>query len=125
LIRDSREYLLVKTELSNVGMARVKLAKGCTTTVFAHALPRKMEYVLEPDWEELSAFELFEGQQWVEPNGLLADQQLIALPGLSGRFLKVWAHVVSKNVAWNSEQCLPRCQSRRSVCLYNTFRGEL
>jgi hypothetical protein len=103
LIRDGREYLLVRTELSNVGMARVKLAKGCTMTVYAHQLPRKTEFVIEPNWEVLSAFDLFQNQQWVEPNGLLSDQQLIALPGLSGRFLKVWAHVESKKVAWNAE----------------------
>jgi hypothetical protein len=103
LVRDGREFLLVRTELSNVGMARVKLAKGCTTTVFSHALPRRTEFVMEPNWEELSAFDLFHNQQWVEPSGLLTDQQLIAVPGLSGKFLKVWAHVVSKSVVWNAE----------------------
>jgi hypothetical protein len=103
IFRDGREYLLVRTELSNVGLARVKLQKGCTTTVFAHALPRKAEFVMEPSWEELSAFDLFQNQQWVEPSGLLTDQQLIAVPGFSGKFLKVWAHVASKNVVWNAE----------------------
>ena len=58
---------------------------------------------MEPEWEQMSTFDLFEGQQWVEPSGLLTDQQLIAVPGLSGTFLKVWAHVVSEAVAWNAE----------------------
>jgi hypothetical protein len=66
-------------------------------------LPRRTEFVIEPNWEVLSAFDLFHDQQWVEPNGLLTDQQLIALPGLSARFLKVWAHVESTKVAWNAE----------------------
>jgi hypothetical protein len=69
IFRDGLEYLLVRTELSNVGLARVKLAKGCTMTVYAHLLPRRTEFVIEPNWEVLSAFDLFHDQQWVEPNG--------------------------------------------------------
>ena len=104
ILRDGREYLLVKTDLSNVGLARVELVgDGCATTVYAHELPTAPKSVLEPEWQELPAFDLFRGQQWVEPSGLLTDQQLIAVPGLSGRFLKVWAHVESEKVAWNAE----------------------
>jgi hypothetical protein len=104
VVRDGLGYLLVRTELSNVGLARVELVSdGCTTTIYAHELPRATEFVMEPQWVKLAAFELFRNQQWVEPSGLLIDQQLIALPGLSGRFLKAWAHVESKKVAWNAE----------------------
>jgi len=104
ILRDGREYLLVKTDLSNVGLARVELVgDGCATTVYAHELPKTLKSVLEPEWEELPTFDLFRGQQWVEPSGLLTDQQLIAVPGFSGRFLKVWAHVESEKVAWNAE----------------------
>lgn len=104
ILRDGHEYLLVKTELSNVGLARVELVgDGCATTIYAHELPKAAKSVLEPEWEQLPAFDLFHGQQWVEPSGLLTDQQLIAVPGLSGKFLKVWAHVESENVAWNAE----------------------
>jgi hypothetical protein len=104
VVRDGLEYLIVKTEMSNVGLARVKLASdGCSTTVYAHELPKALGSVLEPEWERLSVFDLFRGQQWVEPSGLLTDQQLIAVPELGGKFLKVWAHVVSEEVAWNAE----------------------
>ena len=103
-LREGHEYLLVKTELSNVGLARVELVSdGCATTVYAHELPRADRSVMEPEWKELPAFDLFRGQQWVEPSGLLTDQQLIAVPELGGKFLKVWAHVVSEEVAWNAE----------------------
>jgi hypothetical protein len=99
VVRDGLEYLIVKTELSNVGLARVELAiGGCSTTVYAHALPKALESPMEPEWKPLSAFDLFRGQQWVEPSGLLTDQQLIALPGPNAKFLKVWAHVVSRRL---------------------------
>ena len=95
---------MVETELSNVGLARVELVSdGCATTVYGHQLPKAPKSVMEPEWEELPAFELFRGQQWVEPSGLLTDQQLIAVPGFGGKFLKVWAHVESEKVAWNAE----------------------
>ena len=104
ILRDGHEYLLVKTDLSNVGLARVELVRdGCATRVYAHELPKAPKSVMKPRWEELPAFDLFRGQQWVEPSGLLTDQQLIAVPGLSDRFLKVWAHVESTKVAWNAE----------------------
>jgi hypothetical protein len=104
VLRDGLEYLLVKTELSNVGLARVQLVKeGCTTTVYAHELPNLTTFVMEPQWVRLAAFELFRNQEFIEPSGLLIDQQLIAAPSLGGRFLKAWAHVESRNVAWNGE----------------------
>jgi hypothetical protein len=102
--RDGHEYLLVKTELYNVGLARVELVSdGCATTVYAHDLPKVPKSIMEPRWEKLPAFDLFRGQRWVEPSGLLTDQQLIAIPGVSSKFLRVWAHVESEKVAWNAE----------------------
>jgi len=62
---------------------------------------------MQPRWDPQGVFELFVDQQWVEPSGLLTDQQLVALPGLEARFLKVWAHVESKNVAWNAIAVIP------------------
>jgi hypothetical protein len=104
VVRDGLEYLIVKTELSNVGLARVELInEGCTTRVYAHERLEATEFVMEPNWLKLAAFDLFRGQKWVEPSGLLIDEQLIAVPGLSGKFLKVWAHVESEKVAWNAE----------------------
>jgi len=106
--RDGLEYLVVRTDLSNVGLARVRLVNvGCATTVYAHRLPRKTESVMEPRWETQAVFDLFADQRWVEPSGLLIDQQLMALPGLEARFVKVWAHVESKKVAWNATAVIP------------------
>jgi hypothetical protein len=104
VLRDGQEYLIVKTELSNVGLARVELVnEGCATRVYADDQLEATEFVTEPNWIKLAAFDLFRDQKWVEPSGLLIDQQLIAVPGLNGKFLKVWAHVESKRVAWNAE----------------------
>jgi len=107
VLRDGLEYLLVRAELSNVGLARVKLVnKGCVTTVFAHELPDPPPIVMKPKWRDPAEFDLFKDQQWVEPSGLLVDQQVIALPGLKTKFVKIWAHVESKRVAWNAESVI-------------------
>jgi hypothetical protein len=68
ILRDGLEYLLIRTELSNVGLARVKLVSdGCTTTIYAHELPMATKFVMEPGWARLAAFELFRNHQWVGP----------------------------------------------------------
>ena len=101
--RDGLEYLIIRNELRNVGLSRVKIVHdGCSVAVCAHRLPKKVESVMEPKWEEPAFFDLYKDQNWVEPNGLLLDQQLVAVPGLADRFLRVWAHVESAKVAWNA-----------------------
>src|SRR5258708_32186828 len=88
ILRDGHEYLLVKTELSNVGLARVELAgDGCATTIYAHELPKAATSVLEPEGERLPAFDLFHGPQWVETSGLPTNQQLMVVPRLIGQVM--------------------------------------
>lgn len=104
VFRNGLEYLLIRTELSNVGLARVNIVNdGCALRVFAGWLPARVESVMEPEWERLGTFDLFGDQHWVEPSGLLIDQQLVALPGVADKFAKIWAHVESKKVAWNAD----------------------
>ena len=103
VMRERREYLLIKTELSNVGLARVNLVnKGCALRVFAGQVPTRVESAMEPKWRRLETFDVFLDQHWEEPSGLLVDHQVVALPNVSGEFLKVWAHVESADVAWNA-----------------------
>jgi hypothetical protein len=99
---DGLEYLTVKTELTNVGLSRVDASDGCHLTVYAHQLPRTVDIVMEPRWEKLAIYDLYRDQRWVEPNGLLIDQQLVAIPSVAGRFLRVWAHFESPTVGLNA-----------------------
>jgi hypothetical protein len=105
---DGLEYLIVKTELNNVGLARVKIDNGgCFVRIFAHKPLKRYEFVMDPKWEEQSIVDLFKDQHWVEPNGSLIDQQLVVIPDLADRFLRVLTHVEStkwlwRKVAWNS-----------------------
>jgi hypothetical protein len=103
LARGSREYLFIRSELENVGLARVKIAHdGCIGRIYAHQLPRVVAQPLEPRWQRLISVDLFAGCDWVEPCGLVVHQQMIALPAVPDRFLMVWTHVESKKVAWNA-----------------------
>jgi hypothetical protein len=100
---DGIEYLIVKTELNNVGLAKaVLISDGCCVKLDAHRPLRKFPFALEPEWEELTTLDVFKAQQWVEPSGALIDSQLIAVPGLKSRFLRVSSHVELKNkVLWS------------------------
>jgi hypothetical protein len=94
------EYLIIKTELSNVGLTRVEVSKGCHVTVYAYQLVP--EIVMQPEFDKLGIYDLYRGQSWVEPNGLLIDQQLVAVGGFADRFLRVWAHFESAKVGLNA-----------------------
>jgi hypothetical protein len=103
VLRDEEEYLMIKTELSNVGLSRVDVVnRGCIVTISAHRLPKKVDFVMEPKWEELANLDLYKSQEWVEPSGLLIDSQVVPLPGLADRFLRVWVHFETTAVALNS-----------------------
>jgi hypothetical protein len=103
---DGLEYLIVKTELMNVGLAKTSLIDdGCCLKVYAHRPLRRYPEAMEPNWKELTTIDLFNGQHWVEPAGLLIDQQLLAIPDVSNRFLRVLAHVeLANRVAWNTHK---------------------
>jgi hypothetical protein len=84
---DTIEYLIVKTELNNVGFAKAELISDrCYVKLYAHCPLRKFPFPMEPDWEELTTLDLFNDQHWVEPSGSLIDSQLIAVPGLADFF---------------------------------------
>jgi hypothetical protein len=101
--RDGVEYLTIRTELNNVGLSRVNVRNdGCVITISAHRLPKRVGFVMEPKWEELANIDLYNGQGWVEPNGLLIDSQCVVLPGLADRFLRILAHLESTTVALNA-----------------------
>jgi|HubBroStandDraft_6_1064221.scaffolds.fasta_scaffold539031_2 hypothetical protein len=103
VLRDGDEYLMMKTELNNVGLSRVDVVnRGCMLTISSHRLPKNVDIVMEPRWEELANLELYKNQGWVEPSGLLIDSQVVPLPDLAGRFLRVWVHFETTTMALNS-----------------------
>jgi hypothetical protein len=102
IIRDEHEYLLIKAELENVGLSKVELEAGCTVTLYALRLPKKVRIVMDPKRDELGTFGLFDDDHWVEPSGLLIDQRLVVLPGLASSFVYLKAHFASTKVDLNA-----------------------
>jgi hypothetical protein len=104
MMRNGLEHLVIRAELSNVGLARVKLApRRCAVDVYAHRLPRTVPMVMRPRWEKpIATLALFETKQrlYMEPNGLVTDELLVALPKLNERFLRIDGYVESHNVPW-------------------------
>jgi hypothetical protein len=107
---DEIEYLIVKAELENVGLTRVEVMHGgSNVTIYADQVPKGIEFAWGSEWAQLGdRFELLKDQRWVEPSALITDQLLIGLPGQADRFIKVWAHVESQEVAWNASAVVGR-----------------
>ena len=115
IFRNDTEYLIVKAELENVGLARVEIMqKGCHVTIVSDDTPRPVPFLWGSDWKRIDeSLPLFEGQtedrfpvlkdqNFVEPSSLVNDQILIAVPNVSDRFIRVLAHAESEEVAWNA-----------------------
>jgi len=74
---DELEYLTVRTELENVGLARVRIFPGPSIIkTFADQIPGRVTIPWVPAWEELTQSELVEyldqrgpkpKEHWVEP----------------------------------------------------------
>ena len=102
---DGVEYLIIKAELENVGLSRVPIKhSGTHVTIFADKTPRGVPFPWGADWEKIEGrFPLLEDHEYLEPSSRVNDQQLIAVPGLADRFIRVLARAESeKNVAWNA-----------------------
>jgi hypothetical protein len=62
--------------------------------------------VRQPKWndgEPIATFALFawtSPKKYIEPNGLMTDELLVVLPGLSERFLRIDGYIESGKVAW-------------------------
>ncbi|HYM78336.1 MAG TPA: hypothetical protein VE377_20350 [Candidatus Dormibacteraeota bacterium] len=110
---DGVEYLIVKAELENVGLARVQLKHGGShVTIFADETPRVVPFAWGSSWKQIEKrFPLLEDQQWVEPSSLVNDQILIAVPRFADRFIRVLAHAESEEVAWNAWYVVGRLDS--------------
>lgn len=111
--RGRLEYLVIKAELSNVGRSRVKLnPKREGVDVYAHNLPPNVEKPLSPRWVKpgpdskpiatLPLFDWNDRPKYLEPNGLMIDELLLAVPKHSDRFLRIDGYVESGTVAWLS-----------------------
>jgi hypothetical protein len=105
------EYLIIRAELSNVGHSRVMITPHKSAVdVYAHRLPPKVKVriVMRPKWDDsspiatLAFFDWPGGRKYLEPNSLMIDEVLVAIPGLSDRFLRIDGYVESGKVAWLS-----------------------
>ena len=113
--RDGGEYLIVKAELENVGLARVEVKhQGCHVTIFVDDIPRPAPFLWGSGWKRVDEslpllngqkedrFALLEDQNFVEPSSLVNDQILIAVPNVTERFIRVLAHAESEEVGWTA-----------------------
>ena len=101
--REKDEFLILKTELNNVGQSKVELNHdGCAVTIFVQQPFERSESVWELSWKRLKTLRLYQDQQFVEPNGLLIDTHVVLLPALASNFLRVQARFESTTMVLRS-----------------------
>jgi|SRR5215203_755785 len=85
LTLNGSSHLLATMSLKNVGLSRVEIEqRGSALQVFSYSSPLSEEHVVTAQWEELTAFPVFESHQWIEPGESVKEERLIAIP-TSGR----------------------------------------
>jgi hypothetical protein len=106
--RNGDDFLVLKTELKNVGLSRVKVKHaGCSLTICVQLPYEQTEDVWELPWRELAPLELYKSQNFVEPNGLLIDTHVALLPRFPGSFVRVQARFESTQVVLRSYAVVP------------------
>lgn len=79
---DGTTYLIVTTQVQNVGLSKIEFSQvGCALIVFEYTpgTGSKMHSVTN---RRLTSFEVFdENNPRIEPNEIIAQQMLIAIPG--------------------------------------------
>ena len=78
---EGREYLVVTTEFKNVGLSKIEFSqKRSALMVYEYAPPTDAEIHLVGN-KLVTSFELFDEQgRSIEPNEIIQEQTLIALP---------------------------------------------
>jgi len=106
--RKGEEFLILRTELNNVGLSKVELKhEGCALTIFIQRPFEQTGKIWELGWRELETLKLYLHQDYVEPSGVLIDAHAVLLPRLMDNFYKVQARFESTTVVLRSVVIVP------------------
>jgi hypothetical protein len=88
LHENSKEYLLVKLALKNVGLSRVDIHQKGTALRLAALGGGEASRVAEAaQWTKLRAFSVFERHSWIESGETIKDEVMIVLPAAAESYV--------------------------------------
>lgn len=102
--KDGKTYLSITAHLKNVGLSDVQIKDDGTALVILlyQSAAGAENMVRDVQRESVGAFSVFNAHHWIEPNELIQDHRLIALPNSDWVAVRVELRVVSIGIEWNS-----------------------
>jgi len=101
---DGAVFLIVTTQLNNVGLSRIALDQEVSSLVIYEYVPSQAGEVLSVDNNELTSFKVIEDKhRYIEPNEIVERQTLFALPRVSNIGYQLELRVFSDSgYAWRT-----------------------
>lgn len=97
------DHRIADMSLKNVGLSKVEIEqKGSALQVLSYEAPVGTRDVVSANWENLTAFPVFESHQWIEPGERIDEQRLATMPANGRMALQLRLHVVSKGSSWTT-----------------------
>ncbi len=101
--RDGVTYLVITTQLKNVGLSDFKIQQQGTAIIVssytAGTPPLEAE---SPQWKEEGIFSVFKVHERIEPQETVTDERLVLIPNCDKVAIKVYLRVVYKGIEWNT-----------------------
>jgi hypothetical protein len=100
---DDRNYLIVNTQVKNVGSSRVTFSSASALIIFEY-LPSPGEDIHTVADERITSFDIFEARdQYIEPNEIIERTRFIAIPSPLKLGYRLEIEVISSSsFAWRS-----------------------
>ena len=107
LRRLNSDYLVVRSQLRNLGSGRIPLdCKRCGLLLHSYQMPSDVPAdILVPsqiDYERESAYPVFKSHTYLEPDEIIEDQLLILAPVEVNIPLRLELHIVANKTAWST-----------------------
>jgi hypothetical protein len=101
--RDGVTYLVVTTQLKNVGLSDFKIQqKGTALIVSSYTAGTPPPEAESPKWKEEGIFSVFKVHERIEPQETVTDERLVLIPNCDKAAVKVYLRVVYKRIEWNT-----------------------
>jgi hypothetical protein len=96
-------HLVATISVKNVGLSKVEIEqKGSALKVLSYEAWDGVNNILSIEWQNLTAFPVFETHQWIEPGEEITEQRLLVIPKSEYTAFQLQLRIVSKKAAWRA-----------------------
>jgi hypothetical protein len=106
---DSRNYLIINTQVKNVGTSRVSFSQASALIIFEY-LPSQGQDIHTVADQRITSFDIFEDEeQFIEPNEIMERTRFIAIPSPLSLGYRLEVEVISSSgFTWRSSTIIDK-----------------